>query len=104
MKERFIKKYCLGCGCPWLSVDEAGTPICTFPEPFEGGDPISGLPACPRGKDHPKRLLRARRKERRTTGRKKLAPRKRQLLRDLRVGIIAGLVAGIVYIIKEIIF
>lgn len=100
MKESFIKKYCAGCGCCWRDADESGTPICTFPEPFGGGDPISTLPACPRGKDYPKRLRRASRKERRARNRKKLPPRKRQLLRDLRVGLIAGLVAGIVYLIE----
>lgn len=101
MTEKFIKKYCAGCSCFWHEVEKTGAHYCGYGCVIVGdGVEISTLPACPRGKDHPKLLLRARRKERRAQNRKKLSPRKRQLLRDLRVGLIAGLVAGIVCLIE----
>ena len=101
MKAKFIEKYCAGCGCFWHEVEKTGAHYCGYGCVIVGdGVDISTLPACPRGKDYPKRILRHHREEQRSRNRKKLTPRKRQLLRDLRVGLIAGLVAGIVYLIE----
>lgn len=101
MKESFIKKYCAGCRCLYHDVEKTGAHYCVYGCVFVGdGVNISTLPACPRGKAYLKHILRHHREEQRARNRKKLPPRKRQLLRDLRVGLIAGLVAGIVCLIE----
>lgn len=101
MTEKFIKKYCAGCGCFWHEVEKTGAHYCGYGCEIVGdGVKISTLTDCPRGKAYLKRILRHHREEQRARNRKKLTPRKRQLLRDLRVGLIAGLVAGIVCLIE----
>ena len=104
MKEKFIKKYCAGVGCFYHDPGGNGKHYCCgsldHNPLFCDGVDISTLSACPRGKAYLKRILSNDRAQQRARKRKKLTPRKRQLLRDLRVGLIAGLVAGIVYLIE----
>ena len=101
MKAKLIKKYCAGCSCLWHEVEKTGAHYCSYGCVIVGdGVEISALPSCPRGKAYLKSILRRHREEQRARNRKKLTPRKRQLLRDLRVGLIAGIVAGIVCLIE----
>ena len=104
MKPQHIKKYCAGCKCFYFAswIGENGG--CFYHEDFfdRSATPLEEVPECPRGKVLLRKLLQMRRREKRASRRVKLTPRKRQLLRDLRTGLVAGIVSGIICIIFKL--
>ena len=93
MNKIFIKKYCEGCRCSFFYTRK-GTPARCLVKDV----PLAELSACPSGKGWLQDALRMKRARRWS----ELSPGTIQLLHDLRTGLVAGIVSGLICIIFKL--
>ena len=111
MKEKLIKKYCKGVPCIYYAEKEGNKPFCLYfavmpydPLYTRGGAELSAIMKCPRGGVKAQRRL----SHRVLISRLKKAlcefvRKHAALLHDLRIGVISGIVAALVFIVFELV-